>query len=72
MRFAAISSVLPSQELTNEQIIARVVRESSADLSEADCGRLERGLDYLFSRAGTKVRYVRANGETARELTVRA
>jgi 3-oxoacyl-[acyl-carrier-protein] synthase III len=72
MKFAAISSVLPSDELTNERIVAKVIEESRDKLSESDCGRLEKGLEYLFSKAGTKVRYVRADGETARELTVRA
>ncbi len=72
MKFAAISSVLPSEELTNERIIAQVIAESCGTLSSSDCGRLEKGLKYLFSKAGTKVRYVRAQGETARQLTVRA
>jgi 3-oxoacyl-[acyl-carrier-protein] synthase III len=72
MKFAAISSILPSEKWTNERIIARVIEESRGTLTSSDCGRLENGFDYLFSRAGTKVRYVRAQGETARELTVRA
>jgi len=72
VRFQAIEAVLPSQVITNEDIIERVKGASQKGLSPADLASLERRVRALFAMAKTETRYHRAPGQTALELGVSA
>lgn len=72
MRFCAIEAVLPRKRVTNEDMIAAVRAASRDHLDARELRLLERGLSQLFQAAGTKVRYHRAEDETAHDLVVEA
>lgn len=72
MRFLAIEHVLPSRTVTNDEVVAGVRRASAAHLSPADLDLVEKLLDNCFAACGTRVRYLRAAGETAFDLAARA
>ncbi|MFC4054626.1 3-oxoacyl-ACP synthase III family protein [Actinomadura syzygii] len=70
MRFLAIEHVFPSHVVTNEDVVDRVLADSSAHLPEHDLRTLEELVRTCFASSGTEVRHHRADGETASELTV--
>jgi 3-oxoacyl-[acyl-carrier-protein] synthase III len=72
MRFAAIEAVLPGRRLTNDEVIGDILERNAENLSASAQAMLAHAMQSLFSYAGTHVRYVRAEGETAADLTVRA
>ena len=72
MKFAAIEAVLPSQKVANDVILKRVLDESRPHLSPADLRRAERTLRAAWKSAGTRFRYMRADGETPYALCAEA
>jgi 3-oxoacyl-[acyl-carrier-protein] synthase III len=70
--FSAIEAVLPSRVLTNDDVITEILSQSRGALTDREETRLVKALRALFSLAGTKVRYVRADGEMAVDLACRA
>jgi len=72
MKFMAVEAVLPSLALTNDDVLKQIISASSASLSALAQARLAVAFKILFDRAGTQVRYVRAQGESAADLTCRA
>src|SRR5262249_8645910 len=65
MRFLAIEHALPSRQVTNEEVVASVRAASARHLSTADLETLEQLMYDCFASAGTRVRYRRADGESA-------
>ena len=72
MRFRSVEAVLPSQIVTNEDIVRRVLHESEKHLSSAELATLSDTMFSTFKAAMTEVRYVRAKGERAADLAVQA
>lgn len=72
MRFRAIEHRLPSRKVTNADVLAAVRRASAKHLSSDELATLERLLTGCFAASGTRVRYHRADGETAVDLAAGA
>jgi 3-oxoacyl-[acyl-carrier-protein] synthase III len=72
MRFLAIEHALPSRQVTNEEVVASVRAASARHLSTADLETLEQLMYDCFASAGTRVRYHRADGESAVALATGA
>lgn len=72
MRFLAIEHVLPSRRVTNEEVIESVRQESAASLSPEELATVERLIRDALASTGTRVRYVRAEAESAVDLAVQA
>jgi 3-oxoacyl-[acyl-carrier-protein] synthase III len=72
MRFAAIEYRLPSQRVTNDDLISEIMLRSAPHMNQRSLEALDKGLRALFQAAGTDVRYLRANGEKAYDLVVQA
>lgn len=68
MRFRAISYVLPSQRVSNEEVLARIHDDSKSNLSAAELKRALRLLRFSFRTMGTRDRYRCAEGERPYEL----
>lgn len=68
MKFLAIESVLPSRKVTNDEILERVLDESRPHLSTSDLRLAERSIRFAWKSAGTRYRYLRAEGETPSAL----
>lgn len=72
MRFAAIEYRLPSQRLTNEDVIGQIMQRSRAHMTPRALAQLTKGLRALFQASGTEIRYIRADGERAYDFVVQA
>ncbi|MFE0188077.1 3-oxoacyl-[acyl-carrier-protein] synthase III C-terminal domain-containing protein [Streptomyces sp. NPDC058989] len=72
MRFLAIEHALPSREVTNDDVIADVLRANARHLSRDELDTVEHLMRACFESAGTRVRFHRADGETATGLAVEA
>lgn len=72
MHFPAIEAVLPTEKVTNDDVLARVSSASRAHLSARELRHLARVMTRLFETSGSAVRYWRARGETAVDLTTAA
>ena len=72
MRFLSVTHELPSRVVTNDEVAAAVRAASAQHLSHGELGALGQLLDRLFASTGTTVRFHRAAGERAVDLTVRA
>jgi 3-oxoacyl-[acyl-carrier-protein] synthase III len=72
VRFVAIEHVLPSRQVTNDEVLAAVRAASAPHLPDEDLTIVERLLRGSFDTCGTTVRYHRAPGETAFDLAVQA
>ncbi len=72
MRYRAISYVLPSQLVSNEEVLARVHDDSKSNLSAAELKRALRLLKFSFRAMGTRDRYRCAEGERPFELCAEA
>jgi 3-oxoacyl-[acyl-carrier-protein] synthase III len=72
MRFLAIEHELPSRQVTNEEVVANVRAASARHLSPSDLETLEQLMHDLFESAGTRVRYHRAEDESAVDLAMSA
>lgn len=72
MRFSAIDYRLPSQRLTNEDMIEEIMQRNCAHMSARALAHLAKGLRALFQAAGTQFRYIRADGERAYDFVVQA
>lgn len=68
MKFAAVESRLPSREVTNDDVVARVRAASARHLPPDQLRVLEDLLQACFDSCGTRVRYHRDDGETALDL----
>ncbi|MEV0319909.1 3-oxoacyl-ACP synthase III family protein [Streptomyces sp. NPDC050658] len=72
MKFLAIEHELPSRQVTNDEVVERVLRASSRHLTSSELDLVAELMRNCFESAGTKVRHCRAEGETASGLTRRA
>jgi 3-oxoacyl-[acyl-carrier-protein] synthase III len=72
MRFLALEHRLPSRRVTNDEVLANVRAASARHLSPADLDVIERLTRDCFRSTGTRVRYHRADHETAAELATDA
>jgi 3-oxoacyl-[acyl-carrier-protein] synthase III len=72
LRFLSVTHELPSRVVTNDEVTAAVRTASAPHLSGRELDALEPLMDRLFASTGTTVRYHRAAGERAVDLTVRA
>ena len=68
MRFRAMEYELPSRQVTNDEVVARVREGSAEHLSREELDTLERLMRDTWASTGTRVRYHRADGESAAEL----
>jgi len=69
MRFLAIEHRFPSRPVTNDEVLEKVLAASSPHLSEADLQTVADLVRACFTASGTTVRFHRAAGESASELT---
>lgn len=72
MKFSAIEAVLPSEKLTNEEVLERLAEDSRAFLSEKELKASLRLMRFAFKAMGTSVRYRRSADETPFELCAEA
>ena len=72
MRFVAIESRLPSQRVTNEDIIAEITYRNRPHMNDNSLKRLADAFRSLFQVAGTEVRYLRARDEKAHDFVMQA
>jgi 3-oxoacyl-[acyl-carrier-protein] synthase III len=72
MRFLAIEHELPSLQVTNAEVLERVRAASARHLPPADLDTLDELIQRTFASTGTRVRYHRADGESAAELAASA
>jgi 3-oxoacyl-[acyl-carrier-protein] synthase III len=71
MKIAAVQHVLPSLRITNDDIIAKVRRESIS-LSDAELDEVESRIRQFFRIAGTEQRFWARNGEKAIDMLLEA
>lgn len=72
MRYAAIEHALPSQIVTNEEVLARIEEQSRAHLSGSDLQTLLMMTKACFSATQTTQRYHRRADEKAYEIALSA
>ncbi|HKS46935.1 MAG TPA: 3-oxoacyl-[acyl-carrier-protein] synthase III C-terminal domain-containing protein [Amycolatopsis sp.] len=72
MRFLAIEHELPSNQVTNDEVVANVRQASARNLSARELDVVEEMMWELFKSTGTRVRYHRSDAEHAVDLAVRA
>lgn len=72
MKFLAVNAVLPGRRVDNDEHIARVVGANTDHMGERRARQLGQMVGMLFGQSGSQHRYVRAEGETALDLTQRA
>lgn len=72
MRFRAIECVLPSQVVTNDNMVELAMNQARPDLSREDLQRLEAHIREYFKISNSNIRYHRGPGETALGLGVSA
>jgi 3-oxoacyl-[acyl-carrier-protein] synthase III len=72
MRFRAIEHILPSNAVTNDQMIEKCIKASQPYLSEDDLHALAGQLRGYLKATQSKIRYLRAQGESALDLGIRA
>lgn len=69
MRFLAIEHQLPSRVVTNDEVLTKLREQSAKHLSQDDLELLLELTANCFKSAKTTVRYHRAEGETAFDIT---
>jgi 3-oxoacyl-[acyl-carrier-protein] synthase III len=72
MRFLAIEHRLPSQVVTNGEVVDRVAAASSRHLSAGELEKIKELMLMCFASTGTTVRYHRAPGEYPAEMAAAA
>ena len=72
MRISSIAHALPSRRVTNQELIEAVIEKSRIHVGQQDLRLLETSLRRSFRVAGTEIRFLRANGEKAIDLGLRA
>jgi len=72
MRSSSIAHALPSRRVTNQELIEAVVEKSRTHFREQGLRLLETSLRRSLRVAGTEIRFLRANGEKAIDLGLRA
>jgi 3-oxoacyl-[acyl-carrier-protein] synthase III len=72
MKIKSIGYALPSKKVTNEDILRDVELKSSKHMSQGDLKKLKFKIEDLFKKAGTDVRYQRAEGETSLQFGIKA
>ena len=72
MRILNISYALPSQEVTNENLIEEIVEKNRKNLSPKELEKVETQMRRFFKMSGTVTRYHRGIGERALDFAVKA
>ncbi|HPZ10304.1 MAG TPA: 3-oxoacyl-[acyl-carrier-protein] synthase III C-terminal domain-containing protein [Candidatus Eremiobacteraeota bacterium] len=72
MKILSVGYALPSKKVTNEDILREVDKNSGKYLSEKDLAKLKFKIADLFKKAGTDVRYHRAEGENSLDFAIKA
>jgi len=72
VKFRAIEAVLPSCEISNEEVLRRIGEDSASFLKPSEMKSTLRLLRFAFKAMGTTVRYRRAEGEQPFELCAEA
>ncbi|MEE8348247.1 MAG: 3-oxoacyl-[acyl-carrier-protein] synthase III C-terminal domain-containing protein [Acidobacteriota bacterium] len=72
MKILNISYALPSKEVSNEHLIARLIEENKARLSPKELQTLVEKMKRFFKMSGTKIRYHRERGERALDFALQA
>ena len=72
MRILNISYALPSQEVSNENLIEELVEKNRKNLSSQELENVETRMRKLFKMSGTVTRYHRGLGERALDFGVKA
>src|SRR6516162_10447735 len=72
MRISSIAHALPSRRVTNQELIEAVIEKSRIHVGQQDLRLLETSLRRSLRVAGTEIRFLRANGEKAVDLGLRA
>jgi RNA-binding protein YhbY len=72
MKIEAIAHALPRCTVSNEEMTERVLTESKRHLTAHELLQVKRMLGAFFRTAGTRVRYFRADDESAWSLTTAA
>ena len=68
MQILAVKHSLPSQVVSNEDVINRIIASSREHLDTASLAAVQLGVEDFLEGAGTKVRYTLAPGERAHEV----
>jgi 3-oxoacyl-[acyl-carrier-protein] synthase III len=72
LRFLAVERRFPTRQITNDEVLEKVLEASSCHLSAQDLGVVEELLGACFASSGTRVRFHLAPGESACELAAEA
>lgn len=72
MKILNISYALPSQEVSNENLIEELVEKNRKNLSSEELEQVETEMRKLFKMSGTVTRYHRGIGERALDFGVKA
>lgn len=72
MKILGIAHAIPSQEISNQDLVERVMGHAANAIPAADRTRFAQELESRFQRAGAVKRFHRASGELALTLGVRA
>ncbi|MFB3061482.1 MAG: 3-oxoacyl-ACP synthase III family protein, partial [Candidatus Binatia bacterium] len=72
MRILNISYALPSQEVSNENLIEEIVEKNRDNLSPEELENVETQMRRFFKMSGTVTRYHRGIGERALDFAVKA
>ena len=72
MRILNISYALPSQEVSNENLIEEIVEKNRKNLSPKELDNVETQMRRFFKMSGTVTRYHRGIGERALDFAVKA
>ena len=72
MRILNISYALPSQEVSNENLIEEIVEKNRKNLSPKELENVETQMRRFFKMSGTVTRYHRGIGERALDFAVKA
>ena len=72
MRILNISYALPSQEVSNENLIEEIVQKNKKNLSPKELENVETQMRRFFKMSGTVTRYHRGIGERALDFAVKA
>lgn len=72
MRISSVAHALPSRRVTNQELIEAVIEKSRMHFGQSDLRLLETSLRRSLRVAGTETRFLRAHGEKAVDLGLRA
>ncbi len=72
MRIVTVQRALPSQQVTNDDLVMRILSKTNGRVAESDKRRFEGSLRKFFGRTGAQTRFHRAPGERAVDFGVAA